>query len=102
MKSSYEFNLNLDEKPNLDRWINISKIQQSSEGNVIVGIVGKYTSMIDSYKSFEDSVFLEQADQMLMIKWIDSELLENKDCSINDYLKEINAIIVPGGYKNLE
>jgi CTP synthase len=94
------FNLNLDVMPNLDRWINISKIQQSSEGNVIVGIVGKYTSMIDSYKSLIEAIMHGGLANKtnVSIKWIDSELLENKDCSINDYLKEINAIIVPGGF----
>jgi CTP synthase len=94
------FSLNLDKKPNLDRWINISKIQQSSEGNVVVGIVGKYTSMIDSYKSLIEAIMHGSLANKtnVSIKWIDSELLENKDCSINDYLKDINAIIVPGGF----
>ena len=43
------FKLDLSKKPNLSRWKKIIEIQSSSEGNVNIGIVGKYTSMIDAY-----------------------------------------------------
>jgi len=94
------FNLNLDKKPDLTRWININKIQKSSEGQVIIGIVGKYISMIDSYKSLIEALVHGGLSNKInvSIKWIDSESLEDHTLSLNDVFKDINGIIVPGGF----
>jgi len=94
------FNLNLDKKPDLNRWININKIQKSSEGQVIIGIVGKYISMIDSYKSLIEALMHGGLSNKInvLIKWIDSESLEDDTLSLNDVFKDINGIIVPGGF----
>jgi len=94
------FNLKLDKKPNLNRWININKIQKSSEGEVVVGIVGKYTSMIDSYKSLIESLMHGGLSNKInvSIKWIDSETLEDNTLSLKNVFKDINGIIVPGGF----
>jgi CTP synthase len=94
------FNLNLDKKPDLNRWININKIQKSSEGQVIIGIVGKYISMIDSYKSLIEALMHGGLSNKInvSIKWIDSESLEDNTLSLNDVFKDINGIIVPGGF----
>ena len=94
------FNLNLDKKPDLTRWININKIQKSSEGQVIIGIVGKYISMIDSYKSLIEALMHGGLSNKInvSIKWIDSESLEDHTLSLNDVFKDINGIIVPGGF----
>jgi CTP synthase len=93
-------NLNLDRKPDLSRWININKVQELSEGSVNIGIVGKYTSMADAYKSLIESIvhggFANKIN--VSIKWIDSEQLENKKLNVYDVLKDINGIIVPGGF----
>jgi len=94
------FNLNLDKKPDLTRWININKIQKSSEGQVIIGIVGKYISMIDSYKSLIEALMHGGLSNKInvSIKWIDSESLEDHTLSLNNVFKDINGIIVPGGF----
>ena len=94
------FNLKLDKKPDLNRWININKIQKSSEGKVIVGIVGKYTSMQDSYKSLIESLMHGGLSNKInvSIKWIDSETLEDDTLSLKNVFKDVNGIIVPGGF----
>ena len=94
------FELDLLKKPDLSRWIKINKIQNSSEGNVNIGIVGKYTSMIDAYKSLIEAVnHGGLANKVkITIKWIDSELIEDKNSDIKNILKDINGIIVPGGF----
>ena len=78
------FNLNLDQKPDLSRWTNINKIQELSEGTVNIGIVGKYTSMVDAYKSLIESIvhggFANKVN--VSIKWIDSEQLENNKLNL--------------------
>ena len=94
------FQLDLDKKPDLSRWLNINKIQETSEGTVNIGIVGKYTSMVDAYKSLIESIFHGGLSNKVnvSIKWIDSEELENKELNINNVFKDINGIIVPGGF----
>ena len=94
------FNLNVDKKPDLSRWININKIEATSEGAINIGVVGKYTSMIDAYKSLIEAINHGGISNKVKvkIKWIDSEILEDKKIDIHSYLKDINGIIVPGGF----
>ena len=49
------FNLAKSKKPNLSRWHTIVKRIREPESEVTIAIVGKYTSMLDSYKSLSDS-----------------------------------------------
>ena len=94
------FNLNVDKKPDLSRWININKIEATSEGIINIGVVGKYTSMIDAYKSLIEAINHGGISNKVKvkIKWIDSEILEDNKIDIQSYLKDINGIIVPGGF----
>ena len=94
------FNLNVDKKPDLNRWISINKIEAASEGIINIGVVGKYTAMIDAYKSLIEAINHGGISNKVKvkIKWIDSESLENKEIDIQSYLKDINGIIVPGGF----
>ena len=94
------FNLNVDKKPDLNRWININKIEAASEGIINIGVVGKYTAMIDAYKSLIEAINHGGISNKVKvkIKWIDSETLEDKEMDIQSYLKDINGIIVPGGF----
>ena len=94
------FQLDLSKKPDLSRWIKINKIQNSSEGNINIGVVGKYTSMIDAYKSLIEAInHGGLANKVkVTIKWIDSELIERENTDVKNIFKDINGIIVPGGF----
>ena len=94
------FNLKVQKKPDLSRWININNIEATSEGIINIGIVGKYTSMIDAYKSLIEAVHHGGLSNKIRvkIKWIDSETLEDKKIDLPTHLKDINGIIVPGGF----
>jgi len=94
------FKLDLSKKPDLNRWTNINKIQSSSDGYVNIGIVGKYTSMIDAYKSLIEAINHGGLANKIKVnlKWIDSELIEDMNLDANDIFKDINGIIVPGGF----
>ena len=94
------FELDLSKKPDLSRWIKINKIQNSSEGNINIGVVGKYTSMIDAYKSLIEAInHGGLANKVkVTIKWIDSELIERENTDVKNIFKDINGIIVPGGF----
>ncbi len=94
------FNLDLSQKPDLSRWNKINQIQNSSDGNVNIGIVGKYTSMIDAYKSLIEAINHGGLanNAKVKIKWIDSEELENENSDLTNIFKDINGVIVPGGF----
>jgi CTP synthase len=94
------FNLDLSKKINLNRWNKINEIQKSSDGNVNIGIVGKYTSLIDAYKSLIEAINHGGLDNnvKVTIKWVNSETLEDQNLNLTNFLKDINGIIVPGGF----
>ena len=94
------FNLDLSKKLNLSRWNKINEIQRSSDGNVNIGIVGKYTSLIDAYKSLIEAINHGGLDNnvKVTIKWVNSESLEDQNLNLTNFFKDINGIIVPGGF----
>ncbi len=66
---------------------------------VRIGIVGKYTDLVESYKSLDEA--LNHAANSLQLKfqpiYIDSEELEkNKDLST--VFKDVDGILIPGGF----
>ncbi len=90
------FKLNNQKSPDLSVWEKIISIQHSSEGEVNIGVVGKYTSIIDSYKSLIEAITHGGIANKTKINlvWIDSE---NIDSDFNSF-KDIHGIIVPGGF----
>ena len=90
------FNLQNEKSPDLSVWKKIVAIQRSSEGEVKIGIVGKYTSIIDSYKSLIEAITHGGIANKTKINlvWIDSENISND----SDCFKDVNGIIVPGGF----
>ncbi len=90
------FNLKNEKSPDLTVWKNIISIQKSSEGEVNIGIVGKYTSIIDSYKSLIEAITHGGIANKTKINfvWIDSENIDNDPNCFED----VHGIIVPGGF----
>jgi len=90
------FKLNNQKPPDLSVWEKIISIQHSSEGEVNIGVVGKYTSIIDSYKSLIEAITHGGIANKTKINlvWIDSESIDN---DFNSF-KDIHGIIVPGGF----
>ena len=93
------FNIKSIKKPKLDVWKNIVKIQNTSEGFVKIGIVGKYTTILDSYKSLIEALTHGGISNKTKVelKWIDAERLEENDI-YNNFFKDIHGILVPGGF----
>ena len=90
------FSLYDKKSPDLSIWKNIISIQKSSEGEVNIGIVGKYTSIIDSYKSLIEAITHGGIANKTKINlvWIDSENIDN----VSNCFKDVHGIIVPGGF----
>jgi CTP synthase len=87
-------------KPDVKKWQDfVDRISNSGE-EVEIAIVGKYTSLKDSYISHEET--LRYAGAVLgckvKIRWIEAPDLE--DSKSTKELEGVNGIIIPGGFGN--
>ena len=84
--------------PDLGVWQRISKIVAKPEGSVKIAIVGKYTSLLDSYKSLAEALTHGGIANKIKVElvWIDSEIFESEDTI--QHLEGVNGILVPGGF----
>ena len=91
------FNLKT-KKPDLKKWELIEKRISSPEGEVTIGLVGKYNTLEDSYKSLVEALIHGSISNnvKLNIEWLDSKIFEKK-IKI-DTLNRINGILIPGGF----
>jgi CTP synthase len=92
------FDMDGARKPDLDRWRTLVNSVRHPESQVTVGIVGKYTTMLDSYKSLSEALIHGGVANNVGVKirWMDSEIFEQEDAVHR--LEGINAILVPGGF----
>jgi len=83
---------------NLSKWQKIVDIANNPEGVAKIAVVGKYTQLLEAYKSLHEAIKHGAIENHVKadIAWIDSELLEKDEPE--RYLKDIKAIIVPGGF----
>ena len=86
--------------PDLTRWIDIVDRYQNPEGEVTIGVVGKYVGLPDAYKSLNEAlVHGGMANRVKVnIRWIDAELFERDDDEIAARLEPMHGILVPGGF----
>ncbi len=86
------------EEPDLSTWQRISQIVAQPEGRVKIAIVGKYTSLLDSYKSLAEALTHGGIANGVKVEldWIDSEIFESEDAV--HHLEGVHGILVPGGF----
>jgi len=86
--------------PALTRWSEIVDRYQNPEGEVTIGVVGKYVGLPDAYKSLNEAlVHGGIANKVKVhINWIDAEIFEREDGEIAALLEPMHGILVPGGF----
>jgi CTP synthase len=86
--------------PDLSRWNDVIDRQANPEGEVTIGVVGKYVGLQDAYKSLNEAlVHGGIANRVKVnIRWIDAELFEAADSDITALLEPLDAILVPGAF----
>lgn len=94
------FGIEPGEDPRLDRWDDIIDRLTNIEGEVTIGVVGKYVGLPDAYKSLNEAlVHGGLANRVRVnIRWIDAELFEGHDADIAASLEPCHAILVPGAF----
>ena len=94
------FGITAQLRPDLARWDDIAERLANPEGEVTVGVVGKYVGLADAYKSLNEAlVHGGIANRVKVhIRWIDAELFEGEAADIAPQLEPLHAILVPGGF----
>ena len=83
--------------PSLTDWKDLVAQQSSAKHRVTIAVVGKYTSLADSYKSINEALVHGGIKDSIKveIKYVEAENIIKFGC---DNLKDVDAILVPGGF----
>ncbi len=76
----------------------VSTIMEPGEGEVKIGIVGKYVELEDSYKSLREALTHAGVANNIRVnvEWVESGKLMKED--YESRLQDFDAILVPGGF----
>jgi CTP synthase len=94
------FNIEPGEAPSLTRWTDIMDRLENPDGEVTIGVVGKYVGLPDAYKSLHEALIHGGIANKVKvhIRWLDAELFEGDGDEIAAQLEPMHAILVPGGF----
>jgi len=84
--------------PDLSKWDDIQQRITQPEGEVNIAVVGKYTGLLDAYKSLKEALVHGGIANKVKVnlEWIESEIFEKEDPA--PYLEGVHGILVPGGF----
>jgi CTP synthase len=85
-------------EPDLSSWRHVVERIRQPESAVNIAVVGKYTSLLDSYKSLGEALTHGGIANNVKVRlnWIDSEIFEREDTV--QHLEGVHGILVPGGF----
>lgn len=94
------FGIEPGDAPNLERWEQIVARLQNPEGEVTIGVVGKYMGVPDAYKSLHEALVHGGIANSVKvnIRWVDAELFERGEKEVAAELEPMHGILVPGGF----
>jgi CTP synthase len=92
------FNLPFENEPDLSRWARIVNVVRAPEGEVRIAVVGKYTNLLDSYKSLAEALAHGGIANRVKVHldWIDAQVFEQPNTV--QQLQGVHGILVPGGF----
>jgi CTP synthase len=92
------FSLPFETEPDLSRWTRIVDVVRAPEGEVRIAVVGKYTNLLDSYKSLAEALAHGGIANRVKVQldWIDAQVFEQPN--MVQQLDGVNGILVPGGF----
>jgi CTP synthase len=82
----------------LKRWNDIVDAVRSPEGEVTIAVVGKYTNLLDAYKSLSEALTHGGIANRVRVNlnWLESEIFEGENTA--HHLESCDGILVPGGF----
>lgn len=87
-------------EPDLSSWDDVTDRYFNPEGEVSIGVVGKYVGLPDAYKSLNEALIHGGLANRVKVnvKWIDAEIFEGDDKELAVKLDPLHGILVPGGF----
>jgi len=84
--------------PRLDAWEDLVRRIKAPRYSVKIAIVGKYTNLIESYKSLNEALYHGgfSNDCRVSLYFVDSENINLNNC--REILADADGILVPGGF----
>lgn len=94
------FGLPHAEEPDLTGWEKIVDAIRHPDNEVHIAVVGKYTALLDSYKSLNEALLHGGIAHRtkVVLDWVDAEVFEKDPASLEAKLGDVDAILVPGGF----
>ena len=93
------FGITPEHPPDLTKWINIAETIRAPDGEVNIGVVGKYVDVPDAYKSVLEA--LDHGGLANRVK-VNSILINSEDLdyeeTLHDSLDRYDGILIPGGF----
>jgi len=94
------FGVTVAPQPDMGKWETIVHRLKSPDGEVTIGVVGKYTELKDAYKSLIEALYHGGVanNVKVNIRWIESEKFEELGDAWHEDLHGVHGILVPGGF----
>ena len=94
------FGVTVAPQPDMGKWETIVQRLKSPDGEVTIGVVGKYTELKDAYKSLIEALHHGGVanNVKVNIRWIESERFEEKGDAWHEDLYGVHGVLVPGGF----
>ncbi len=87
-------------QPDLTDWTDmVRRVQHPASGEARIAVVGKYTELVDSYKSVQEALIHGGIahDVKVSIEWLLSESFEGEDHR-RERLADYDGLLIPGGF----
>ncbi len=83
----------------LGKWIAMLERVEHPEGEVRIGVVGKYVQLEDAYKSLREALVHGglASHQRTVIEWIEAEEIDSA-ATAERRLRHVDGILIPGGF----
>jgi CTP synthase len=96
----HAFGLRGSPEPEMARWDDVTDRLFNPEGEVTIGVVGKYVGLQDAYKSLTEALIHGGLANRVKVRiqWLDAELFEHPEAEIAAALEPMHGILVPGGF----
>lgn len=92
--------LHLEAPPrDLSRWLAMLETLEHPQGEVRIGVVGKYVQLEDAYKSLREALVHGGLAnrQRVVIEWVEAEDIDSP-AAAEKLLHHVDGILVPGGF----
>jgi CTP synthase len=87
------------DEPDMEPWSDmVDRIRNPSQGRVRIAVVGKYTALVDAYKSVQEALIHGgiSHDVGVDIAWLSSEEFDG-DQSL-EWMNDYHGLLIPGGF----